>query len=59
MAGAQKKVDGWLRARHMGDLFAVKVREQDGLPKVNCTSNRGRKAATAGAAAPGPGDDYE
>ena len=35
VAGAQKKVDGWLKARHMGDLFAVKVREQDGLPKVN------------------------
>ena len=35
VAGAQKKVDGWLRARHMGDLFAVTVREEDGLPKVN------------------------
>ena len=31
----QKKVDGWLRARHMRDLFDVKVREEDGLPRVN------------------------
>ena len=35
LAGTQKKVDGWLRARHMRDLFAVQVREVDGLPKVN------------------------
>lgn len=27
-------MDGWLRARHMRDLFAVQVREVDGLPKV-------------------------
>ena len=31
----RKKVDGWLRARHMRDLFKVKVREEDGLPRVN------------------------
>ncbi len=35
LAGTRKKVDGWLRARHMRDLFAVQVREVDGLPKVN------------------------
>ncbi|MCY3778087.1 MAG: IS1634 family transposase [Candidatus Aminicenantes bacterium] len=35
LAATQKKVDGWLRARHMRDLFAVQVREVDGLPKVN------------------------
>ena len=35
VAGTQKKVDGWLKARHMGDLFAVKVHEQDGLPQVH------------------------
>ena len=35
LAGTQKKVDGWLRARHMRDLFAVQIREVDGLPKVN------------------------
>ena len=35
VATTQKKVDGWLRARHMRDLFHVQVREEDGLPKVN------------------------
>ena len=35
VATTQKKVDGWLRARHMRDLFVVQVREEDGLPKVN------------------------
>ena len=35
VAGARKKVDGWLKARHMGTLFKVKVREEEGLPKVN------------------------
>ena len=35
VAGAQKKVDGWLKARHMADLFRVKVRKENGLPKVN------------------------
>ena len=34
VAGTQKKVDGWLRARRMRDLFAVQVREENGLPKV-------------------------
>ncbi len=35
VATTQKKVDGWLRARHMRDLFDVQVREEDGLPRVN------------------------
>ena len=35
VATTRKKVDGWLRARHMRDLFDVKVREEDGLPRVN------------------------
>ena len=35
VATTRKKVDGWLRARHMRDLFEVKVREEDGLPRVN------------------------
>ena len=35
VAGAQKKVDGWLKARHMADLFRVQVRKENGLPKVN------------------------
>ena len=34
VAGTQDKVDGWLRARHLRDLFAVKVREESSLPKV-------------------------
>ena len=34
VAGTQKKVDGWLRARHMRELFRVEVSEEDGLPKV-------------------------
>ncbi len=35
VATTRKKVDTWLRARHMRDLFAVQVREVQGLPKVN------------------------
>ena len=35
VAATQKKVDGWLRARHMRELFDVQVREEDGLPRVN------------------------
>ena len=35
LAGTQTKIDDWLRARHMRDLFAVQGREVDGLPKVN------------------------
>ena len=34
VAGTQKKVDGWLRARHMKELFRVDVREEEGLPRV-------------------------
>ena len=34
VAGTQEKVDGWLRARHMRDPFSVKVRQENGLPKV-------------------------
>ena len=41
VATTQKKVDGWLRARHMRDLFDVQVREEDGLPKVNYRFQRG------------------
>lgn len=40
LAGTRKKVDAWLRARHLRDLFAVQVREVDGLPKVNCRFQR-------------------
>jgi len=30
--GTQKKVDGWLKARHMKDLFKVEITEEEGLP---------------------------
>ena len=26
-----KKINGWLRARHMRDLFSVEIGERDGL----------------------------
>ncbi len=32
--GTKKKVDGWLAARHMKDLFHVEISEEDGLPKL-------------------------
>ncbi len=32
--GTRKKVDGWLAARHMKDLFHVEISEEDGLPKL-------------------------
>ena len=35
VTGVRKKVSGWLKARHMADLFRVQVREENGLPKVN------------------------
>lgn len=30
--GTKKKVDGWLKARHMKDLFHIKITEKKGLP---------------------------
>ena len=35
--GTQKKVDGWLKARHMKDLFNVKITEDKGLPSLTVT----------------------
>jgi transposase len=32
VAGATKKVQGWLKARHMKELFDVTIEERDGLP---------------------------
>jgi transposase len=32
--GSKKKVDGWLAARHMKDLFHVEITEEDGLPNL-------------------------
>jgi transposase len=34
VAGTKKKVDGWLKARHMNDLFAVEITEQERLPTL-------------------------
>ena len=34
VSGTQKKVAGWLKARHMKELFHVEVREQDGRPTL-------------------------
>jgi transposase len=34
VAGTKKKVDGWLKARHMKDLFAVEITERKGLPTL-------------------------
>lgn len=34
VSGTQKKVAGWLKARHMKELFHVDVREQDGRPAL-------------------------
>lgn len=31
VAGVTKKVDGWLHARHLGDLFRVTIGEGEGL----------------------------
>ena len=32
--GVTKKINGWLRARHMRDLFSVEIGERDGLPTL-------------------------
>ena len=34
VSGVTKKVNGWLRARHLGDLFRVTIGERDGLPTL-------------------------
>ena len=34
VAGVTKKVNGWLRARHLSDLFPVTIGERDGLPTL-------------------------
>jgi len=40
LVATQKKVNGWLKARHMKDLFDVDVTEQDGLPAVTYQFNQ-------------------
>jgi transposase len=32
MAGVRKTIDGWLKARHMKELFAIDLSEHEGLP---------------------------
>lgn len=34
VAGTKKKVNAWLKARHMKDLFDVEITEREGLPEV-------------------------
>ena len=33
--GIQKKVKGWLKARHMKELFSVQITEQEGYPMIH------------------------
>ena len=40
VAGVTKKVDGWLKARHMKELFEVTIEERDGLPWLSYRFNR-------------------
>ena len=35
------KVNGWLRARHMRDLFSVEIGEEGGLPTLTYAFNEG------------------
>jgi transposase len=35
IAATKKKVDGWLEARHMRDLFQVEIGEEGGLPSLS------------------------
>jgi hypothetical protein len=39
VAGVTKKVNGWLKARHMKELFTVTVTERDSLPWVTYRFN--------------------
>lgn len=40
LAATQKKVNKWLKARHMKDLFTVKITERDGLPVITYRFNQ-------------------
>ena len=35
LKGIQKKVKGWLKARHMKELFSVQITEQKGYPMIH------------------------
>ena len=34
LASTRKKIDGWLSARHMRELFAIELEEEAGLPRL-------------------------
>lgn len=40
VAGVNKKIQGWLKARHMKELFVVEVSERDGLPLLRYRFDR-------------------
>lgn len=40
LEGTRKKVDGWLKAQHMKDLFDVEIVDQDGLPAFTYRFNQ-------------------
>lgn len=35
LQATQKKINGWLKARHMKDLFKIELEEKDGLPRLH------------------------
>ena len=35
LAGTKKKVEGWLKARHMRELFSIEIAEDHGLPTLS------------------------
>ena len=47
LQGVTGKVNGWLRARHMRDLFSVEIGEEGGLPTLSTPSTR-RPGRTCG-----------
>lgn len=40
VAGVNKKIQGWLKARHLQELFVVEVSERDGLPLLRYRFDR-------------------
>jgi transposase len=40
LTGVEKKIHGWLQARHMKDLFTIDLREQQGLPQLHYRFNQ-------------------
>ena len=54
MAGTRKTIDGWLKARHMKELFEVDLTEHEGLPVL---TYRFRDGGVAGLATDAAGQD--